>query len=138
MVEAPEEEVQDGTVKLSLMRLTKEEVQWKLVAVAGSLATATAADVRGCPIGDEYSVFRIFTESGKAEQGWVVSSHLQQFPPSAPLIYMETHRLHHLSFNAWLMLHGRCTCPAYVLVAVSRAGAAARFHVCSQACCLPE
>lgn len=73
MVEEAEVEEADGTVKLSLMRLTKEEVQWKLVAVAGSLATATAADVRSCPLGEEYSVFRIFTESGTSGQGWVVS-----------------------------------------------------------------
>ena len=74
LVAEPEEEEQDGTTKLTLMRLTKEEVQWKLVAVAGSLATATAADIRSCPMGEEYSVFRIFTESGKAEQPWVVST----------------------------------------------------------------
>ena len=73
MLNAPEEDEDAGASKLTLMRLTREEVQWKLVAVAGSLATATAAGIRRCPVGDEYSAFRIFQESGTPEQAWVVS-----------------------------------------------------------------
>ncbi len=54
------------------MRLTKEEGQYKTVAVAGSLATATAAAIRSCPMSQEFSTFRIFADSGNEKQTWVV------------------------------------------------------------------
>ena len=79
-------------------------------ATAQCIDTLTPLLVHGRP--DSSKILNLISRLICLDAGRPASALHNTYPSAAPP----------LPQNAWLRLHGRCTCPPYVLVAVSRAG----------------